>query len=374
MVLLGLLLAVAALFLFALVELRRAPPEGTPAPPEPHLARGLVRAFVAGLVLAPLSPAWLAVTNSATPLPVARPDTPEGGAWSFDFDFGPQFWVFVVGGFLLVRLGPVLVAFLIGRRRTAAVRPLPTGRRLALAAGLLAAAVAVLAAARVAWGGASLDDFGTYGALTPDKGSSGDRIDRVLDRRIAESAILQPPAPGEPLETEVTLGGASSDNYMAIALDALTTHEVPGLKAWVADRPVLFERQKDGSLAARPVADRQPGDFPPARRPHFRTMPRWAEGAEPGSYVLVEERPDELCFVVRMDETGAVPTMVNDVGLLLAVSAWPMLGLLCAIFLAIGLTRRAAAGSPWGAPLRFGAAWLLLESAVAVALMYWPYV
>jgi len=366
-------LAMVALLLFALAELRRAPPANAPAPPDPHLARGLVWAFVAGLALVPLSPAW-SIAAGEEPLPVAPPDTPEGGAWSFNFDFGVQLLLFAVVAFLLLRFGPALVAFLLGRRRSAPARPVPTGRRLVLAAGLLAAAVAVLAAARVAWGGASLDDFGTYGALTPDEGSSGDRLERVLERRLAEGAVLRPVPPGEPLETEVVLGGSSSDNYMAIALDALTTHEVPGLKAWVADRPVLFARQADGSLVARPVASREPDDFPPARRPHFRTMPRWAEGLGRGTYVLVEDRPDDVSFVVRMDATGAVPATVGDVGLLLAVSAWPMLGLLCAIFLAIWLTRRAAAGSPWGGPLRFGAAWLLLESAVAAALMYWPYV
>jgi hypothetical protein len=143
---------------------------------------------------------------------------------------------------------------------------------------------------------------------------------------------------------------------------------------WVAGRPVLIERRTDGTLAARPVRERPPEDFPPARRPHFRTMPKWTTGADPGTYVLVEERAGGTRFAVVIDESGARQAEVRQVGLLLAAPPLPVFALLGVLVVAIFLSRRAAAGSPWGGPLRFGAAWLLLETSIAVALTYWPYI
>jgi hypothetical protein len=369
--LVAIVLACAGLLAFAVVEVRRAPRENVPQPPDRPLARALVYAFAAGLVLAPVSPAWLLAVRTV-PLPVARPDTPAlAGAWRMDFDLGTGFFLFVAVGYALVRLGPVLVAWLIVRRSKRSGLPVPSGRRLVLFAGFFAAAVAAFAAGRVALSGAWPEEFRTYGALTPDEGAAGWRADAVLGRRIAGGARLRPLAQGEELEREVDF--FAGDATSAAALSAGPT-EAPGTKVWVAGRPVLIERQADGTLAARPVRERPPEDFPPERRPHFRTMPQWATGSEPGTYVLVEERAGGMRFAVIVDESGVRPAEVRQVGLLLAAPSLPVFGLLGVLLVAIFLSRRAAAGSPWGGPLRFGVAWLLLETSIAVALIYWPYI
>jgi hypothetical protein len=370
--LVAVVLACAGLLVFAMLEVRRAPRENVPQPPDRRLARALVYAFAAALVLAPVSPAWL-LAVSDIPLPVARPETPSltGGAWHFDFGFGWTFFLFVAVGYALLRLGPVLVAWLTVRRSKRSDLPVPSGRRLVLFAGFFAAVVAALAAGRVALSGARPEEFRTYGALTPDEGAAGRRADAVLGRRIASGARLRPLAQGEGLEREIDFFAA--DGASAAGLTAGPT-EAPGTKVWVAGRPVLIERRADGMLAARPVRERPPEDFPPERRPHFRTMPQWATGSEPGTYVLVEERAGGARFAVVVDESGARPVEVRQVGLLLAAPTLPIFGLLGVLLVAIFLSRRAAAGSPWGGPLRFGAAWLLLETSIATALAYWPYV
>jgi hypothetical protein len=369
--LLAVAVACAGLVAFAVVEVRRAPRENVPQPPDRRLARALVYAFAAGMVLAPVSPAWLLAVR-AIPLPVARPATPslEGG-WRMDFDLGTSFLLFALAGYALVRLGPVLVAWRVARRSKRTDLPVPSGRRLVLFAGFFAAAVAVLATGRVALSGAWPEEFGTYGALTPDEGAAGWRADAVIGRRIASGARMRALAQGEELVREIDF---FADDALTSAALATGPTEAPGLKAWVAGRPVLIERQKDGMLAARPVAERLSDDFPQERRPHFRTMPKWATGAESGTYVLVEERGGGARFAVVVDESGARQVQVRQVGLLLAAPPLPVFGLLGVLLVAIFLSRRAAAGSPWGGPLRFGAAWLLLEASIATALSYWPYV
>ena len=144
-------LASLVLLVFGIMEVRRAPRESVPLPRNPRLARGLVYAFVAALPLVPFSPGWLVLFEGAVGLPVEPPESPvRAEPWSFDFDLGAGFLATVVLMLLLVYVAPPLVGFLVGRRRDLAARPLPSGRRLFLVAGMVAAAVAVVATARFA--------------------------------------------------------------------------------------------------------------------------------------------------------------------------------------------------------------------------------
>ena len=414
-------LASLVLLVFGIMEVRRAPRESVPLPRNPRLARGLVYAFVAALPLVPFSPGWLVLFEGAVGLPVEPPESPvRAEPWSFDFDLGAGFLATVVLMLLLVYVAPPLVGFLVGRRRDLAARPLPSGRRLFLVAGMVAAAVAVVATARFAIGGAAPTDFGTYGALTPDAGAAGWRADAVLSRAMAGGATLRPLAEGDPLESDVEW---HPGNDCCGALASMPGwRELPGLKAWVAGRPVLIQRAEDGSLVAHAVRGRSPSDVPPERRPHFVSMPKWATGAgRPyATYVLVEDRPDGSRFAVRMTDTDAVETSVADVGLLLKPPFVPLLALLGILGLAAWLHVRVlrappsppASPSPGPSPepvpgpipdpdssqrssqrsqrlsgevglrglrslptspLRFGAAWLLFAASFAVALVYWPY-
>jgi hypothetical protein len=243
--------------------------------------------------------------------------------------------------------------------------------RLSRVAGGVAGAVAVLAAVRVALGGLAPEDFGTHGALTPDRGASGWRLDLVLVGALADGAQLRPLAEGPPLDSELAWG-EGSDCCGALALMP-GWHEVPGLKAWVGGTPVLIERRDDGTLRWRRVAERHEEDFPRARRPAFHSLPRWAPAAD-GGYVLVETRRDGACFALLMGAGGSAAATFHHVGWLLAAPAWPLVVLVLALLAALLLARRAAAGSVHGAVLRFAAAWLALEAALGTAVLYLPYV
>ena len=184
-------LASLALLVFGILEVRRAPREHVPPPRNPPLARGLVYAFVAALPLVPFSPGWLVLFEGDDGLPIARPGPvirPE--AWSFDFDIGVGFLAAVFLLIVLFYLAPPIVGFLVGRRSSAAARPLPSGRRLFRVAAILASVVAAGAVARVAIGGAAPTDFGTYGALTPDAGAAGCRADAVIARATSFTTTL----------------------------------------------------------------------------------------------------------------------------------------------------------------------------------------
>lgn len=355
------------------LELRRAAAHPAPAPAEGGRARGAVLAFAAAACGSVFTPAWFFfLERFGRPLPVERPASPASGEpWNLDLELGTALLLTAAGLVVVVRLVPVVVAWFVGRRPRAAALLLPSGRRFSQVAGGIAGAVAVLAAARVALGGFQPVDFGTHGALTPDAGASGWRLDLVLVEALVEDAELRPLAAGSPLASELEWD-EGNDCCGALALMP-GWHEVRGLKAWVGGLPVLIEAPPGGTPRWRRVVERHEEDFPRARRPSFESVPRWAPAAG-GGIVLVETRGDGRRFVVRADAVGSTPAAFHDVGWLLAAPVAPLVVLLLAMLAAFVLARRAAAGSVHAAPLRFAAAWLLLEAAAGTVVLYLPYV
>jgi len=363
----------AVVALLVALELRRASVLPALAPPDRRRARGAVLAFALAACGAPLAPAWVVpFTDFGGPLPVAEPENPHAGEpWTFDFGFTWELLLAAALLVVLVRVVPVVVAWFVGHRRRAAELPLPAGRTFSQLAGGLAGAVAVLAVARVAFGGVAPGDFTTHGALTPDAGAAGWRLDLVLVDVIADAAALRPLAAGPPLASELEWD-EGNDCCGALAMMP-GWHEVSGLKAWVGGRPVLIETTAERTLRWRPVAERDERDFPGARRPRFESLPWWAPAAD-GGYVLLETRPDGSTFAMRSDGTGSRTVTSWEVSWLLAAPAGPLLVLLLAMLAAFLLARRAAAGSIHGPVLRFAAAWILLEASAGTVVLYLPYV
>ena len=339
-------LASLVLLVFGIMEVRRAPRESVPLPRNPRLARGLVYAFVAALPLVPFSPGWLVLFEGAVGLPVEPPESPvRAEPWSFDFDLGAGFLATVVLMLLLVYVAPPLVGFLVGRRRDLAARPLPSGRRLFLVAGMVAAAVAVVATARFAIAVRRRRTFGTYGALTPDAGAAGWRADAVLSRAMAGGATWSL-AEGDPLvgRRGGTRATTAAGRWPACRAGASCRGSRRGWRSARAD-----PAGGGCSLVAHAVRGRSPSDVPPERRTSSRCEVGDGAGRPYATHVLVEDRPDGSRFAVRMTDTDA-ETSVADVGLLLKP---PFVPLRAAGILGLGLAHVRVLRAPPSPPPPF---------------------
>ena len=324
----------------------------------------------------------LAVAFSATdrPLPVKPPGTVSSCGSSSHGD--ALFVIIIVVVLVVLRFGPALIGFLVGRRKAGANRPLPHGRGLLFLGAALAGVSLLTVVVRLIMGGVSPKAFTTYGALTPP-GAKGWRVERVIDRHLAAGARWETIEPGPSLPSDEQ----RIHSHMPLSAGP---HEVPGLKAWIAGEPVNIIFENDRFLA-QPVVESTVDE---ARRPHFDTAPKIAaarkkNGSSPDSrssdyYLIKASQKDGAILAVRVSVSASSPDVNlegvdrQDVGLLLQPPLSPLLISLVLMALALGLWRvsqrlgdREPAGSKtWAAISRLGGAGLLFEASLILLGAY----
>lgn len=341
------------------------PPATASEAGEAPVGRNL-RGLLFALVALPLS-CWLALSvgwaSSDRPLPVRPPGPPSSCSGSSSE--GDLLWLLVVGLVLLFQLGPSLVGFLLGRRKSRQGRPLPDGHY-SLRFGVILSGVALLATVvRLVLGGVPPEAFTTYGALTPP-GAKGWRTEQVIARQLADSASFTSLAQGEPLPSDMRRGGSCM---------SMGPHEVPGLKAWIGEAPVNIVRDPHQGFLVQALGE---STVDPARRPRFDTGPLVAKGLGKGNWVLQSLQADGSLLAVSISADSQGPHVYlrgvdrRQVGLLLRPPYWPGLIALAlavaALLMGLGSRRLAARGTlrgtAWAAAARLGATFLLAEASL----------
>jgi hypothetical protein len=344
-----------------LVELHRAPL--VRATTWSRRQRVVVAGALGALMMVALSPSMALIEER--PLPTARPPEPwrEPGTGCSD-DNGDHTLILLaaVGIYLALRGGPAIGGMVVARvRRDDVPRRQPSGRIALRVTTIAFAVVGGLVVARLAAGGAPVEHFTTYGAITP-AGARGWRVDAALALALgARSAVPE----GAIIADELESHGGSHGGFIA----GPYTSARAGLQAWVGDRPVLFHLDDAKVVVGSWVHRRDPEQIPHQRRPHFAAWPQVAR-LDRDHLVVVGRAADGGTLAVKVNDydLGATAATCADAGLLVRP---PLLPAIIALFVGGGGLllgrlgrRRDAAG------LRLLAAWFLLEATAVLLYGY----
>jgi hypothetical protein len=324
--------------------------------------------MIGAMTVVALSPQLILLFDR--PLPVAAPANPRAGAGCSDDGAGDALAVVIaLAVYLGGRLGPAMMAAFVR-----AVRGPPgfvyTGKHAQTVAAIFLGIVFPFVTARLFVPGPVAADFTTYGALTPDGGLRGWRIEHTIDA--LRTGPLEPlPLLDAPV-SDLSEGSHGHGTFSS------GPHLKSGVHGWVAGAPVLifFDR---GHLSGAFVASRDATDVPPERRPRFESWPlvapRSAGFADSGGdgWILVDRRRDGSTFALKVSSFGdATEVDSRDVWLLVRPSQL-VHGITFALFL-LGLSLAHAAHRRGNSPgLALLSAWIWLEAGALDLYYYAPY-
>jgi hypothetical protein len=304
------------------------------------------------------------------PLPVAAPANPRAGEGCSDDGSGNALAVVVaLAVYLGGRLGPAMIAAFVR-----AVRGPPgviyTGKHAQAVAAIFLGVVFPFVSARLLVPGPMPADFTTYGALTPDGGLRGWRIEHTVD-------ALR----GGPLRELPILRGSVSDlsaGSHGHGSFSSGPYLKSGVHGWVAGEPVLIFVDENRLVGAH-VDTRDAADVPPERRPRFESWPLvaprpagFSDGGGDG-WILVDRRRDGAIFALKVSSFGdATHVDTRDVWLLVRPTEVAH-GVVFALFL-VGLALALAAHRRGNSPgLALLSAWIWLEAGALDLYYYAPY-
>jgi hypothetical protein len=318
-------------------------------------------AFLLGaLALFALSPQIALVFER--PLPVDPPANPLAGEGCHD-DSGNDaaLIAFALALYFGARFGLGIIAA-IARAIAQPPARVVTGKPAMTVAAIFLGVLFPIVSARILLPGPSADDFTTYGALTPDSGLRGWRIEHTIDALRAGPVVELPIMRGA--TSDITDGGGSH-GYGGPYLKA-------GVHGWVGEQPVLIY-ESGGELVGAFVAERTVDRVPPDRRPRFTKWPLFAPLPGADGWLLVEHRPNRTIFAMKTYTDGSAENVdARDIWLILRPSEIPH-GIAFALFL-VGLacarTSLRRGNTPGYALL---AAWLWLEAGAVDLFYYAPF-
>ncbi|HUQ03028.1 MAG TPA: hypothetical protein VM261_11055 [Kofleriaceae bacterium] len=327
---------------------------------------GLV--FVIGaMTVVALSPQLLLLFDR--PLPVAAPANPHAGEGCSDDGSGNALAVVIaLGVYLGGRLGPAMMAAFVR-----AVRGPPgfiyTGKHAQTVAAVFLGVVFPIVSLRIFVPGPTVDDFTTYGALTPDGGLRGWRAEHMI--AALRTGPLEPlPILDAPTE-DLSEGSHGHGSFSS------GPHLKSGIHGWVAGDPVLIQVHETRLVGAR-VLTRDASDVPSERRPRFETWPLVAPRAAgfsdaDGGWILVERRRDGSIFAMKVSSYGDADQVdIRDVWPLVRPTEIPH-GITFALFL-LGIALARAAHRRTSSPgLALLSAWIWLEAGALDLYYYAPY-
>jgi hypothetical protein len=238
-----------------------------------------------------------------------------------------------------------------------------TGQHAMKVGGLFLGVLFPIATVRVLLPGPTVDDFTTYGAITPDAGARGFRADLVIDGARA-GELHDIPVLSDAM-SDVKRGGGGHGTF------STGPYLASGIHAWVGGVPVLIFKLEH-ELVGATVSDRTSANVPPERRPHFRSWPKVAPRADGEGWILVEHRPDGSRFAMNVTSYGEADSAdLRDVWALVRPSEIPH-GIAFALAL-LGLAFARASLRRGNSPgFALCAAWVWLEAGALELYAYAP--